>query len=91
MKFATPQRRDSIVSLVTVRQILVALGVAVPDNPKKLLRCPFHSDSTPSFRVFPSGFICFGCGRRGGLLDLVVALEKASDRAGAARWLESIR
>ena len=27
--------------------------------------CPFHKERTPSFHVFPDGFHCFGCGRRG--------------------------
>ena len=31
--------------------------------------CPFpdHEDKTPSFRALPDGgFVCFGCGRKGG-------------------------
>jgi DNA primase len=34
--------------------------------------CPFHSDETPSFCVFPDGhFKCFGCGEHGDVIDFV--------------------
>lgn len=34
--------------------------------------CPFHSDSEPSFVVFPDGhFKCFGCGEYGDVFDFM--------------------
>ena len=35
--------------------------------------CPFHSDRTPSFRVFPDSkrFKCFGCGVRGDVFEFL--------------------
>ncbi len=84
-------RRRSVVDRVTVRDILRCVGVQLPSDPRRLARCPLHDDSTPSFRAFERGWTCFGCGRRGGLVDLVVALGKAHDRASAARWLEAVR
>ena len=34
--------------------------------------CPFHSDSLPSFYVFPDGgFKCFGCGSHGDVISFV--------------------
>jgi len=80
----------SIFATATAADVLRAAGLPVPSNPTKLVTCPLpdHDDSSPSFRVFDRGFICFGCGARGGVLDLVVALGHARDRAGAARWLE---
>ncbi len=55
--------------------------------------CPFHSERTPSFTVFPatSSFYCFGCGAGGDVvtfimkrenLDYVSALELLASRAG---------
>lgn len=37
--------------------------------------CPFHSEKTPSFKVYPGagGFYCFGCGAGG---DVVTFVEK---------------
>ena len=56
-------------------------------------RCPFHSERTPSFTVFPAtkSFYCFGCGAGGDVvtfimkrenLDYVSALEFLAARAG---------
>ena len=55
--------------------------------------CPFHSEKTPSFTVFPAtkSFYCFGCGAGGDVvtfiqkienLDYVGALEHLATRAG---------
>ncbi|MBQ3482795.1 MAG: DNA primase [Clostridia bacterium] len=57
--------------------------------------CPFHSEKTPSFTVFPAtkSFYCFGCGAGGDVitfiqkvenLDYVAALEYLAARAGIA-------
>ena len=39
--------------------------------------CPFHSDRTPSFRVFPDSkrFKCFGCGVRGDVFEFLRRFE----------------
>lgn len=55
--------------------------------------CPFHSEKTPSFVVFPStsNFYCFGCGAGGNVITFVMreenlsfpeALESLAKRAG---------
>lgn len=55
--------------------------------------CPFHSERTPSFTVFPAtrSFYCFGCGAGGDVvtfimkrenLDYVSALELLASRVG---------
>ncbi len=57
--------------------------------------CPFHSEKTPSFTVFPAtkSFYCFGCGTGGDVitfimkaenLDYADALEFLAQRAGIA-------
>ena len=34
-------------------------------------RCPFHSERTPSFHVYPDtqSYYCFGCGEQGDVID----------------------
>lgn len=55
--------------------------------------CPFHSEKTPSFTVFPDtkSFYCFGCGAGGDVisflmridsLDYVEAVKACAERAG---------
>lgn len=55
--------------------------------------CPFHSEKTPSFTVFPGtqSFYCFGCGAGGDVitflmksenLDYVAAVETLAKRSG---------
>ncbi|MBQ9543614.1 MAG: DNA primase [Clostridia bacterium] len=57
-------------------------------------RCPFHSEKTPSFTIFPDDhFYCFGCGAGGDVItftmkienvDYPSAVEILADRAGLA-------
>jgi hypothetical protein len=58
------------------------------------MRCPLpgHDDRSPSFKLVgqrETGFICYGCGAKGGVLDLPVALELVNNRAEAAQFLEA--
>ena len=57
--------------------------------------CPFHSEKTPSFTVYPGtqSFFCFGCGAGGDVVNFVMrmenldyrsALETLAKRAGIA-------
>lgn len=56
--------------------------------------CPFHSEKTPSFTVFPEkNFFCFGCGAGGDVITFVMraenldyrhAVEYLADAAGIA-------
>jgi hypothetical protein len=78
----------SVVDRATCYEVLRLAGHAVPTDPRRLAVCPLHNDGTASFRVFPKGWRCFGCDRRGGILDLVVALGFAHGRGEAAQWLE---
>lgn len=62
--------------------------------------CPFHSEHTPSFTVFPGSrsFYCFGCGCGGDVisflmqaenLDYVAAVERLAKRAGLSMPVQS--
>lgn len=50
--------------------------------------CPFHSEKTPSFTVYPSSnsFYCFGCGAGGDVFTFIMKAENL-DFAGAAELL----
>lgn len=50
--------------------------------------CPFHSERTPSFTVFPStqNFYCFGCGVGGDVISFIMRIENL-DYISALRYL----
>jgi len=50
--------------------------------------CPFHSEKTPSFTVFPStqSFYCFGCGAGGDAITFIMRMENL-DYMSAVRVL----
>ncbi|MBE6575443.1 MAG: DNA primase [Ruminococcaceae bacterium] len=49
--------------------------------------CPFHSEKTPSFTVFPDRhFYCFGCGAGGDVISFIMRQENL-DYAGAIAFL----
>jgi DNA primase len=79
----------TIVDRVTVGDVLRLGGFEQP-NRHGFVSCPLHSENSASFHIVGDGrgWRCFGCGRKGGVLDLVVALGIAVERAGAAQWLE---
>ena len=45
--------------------------------------CPFHSEKTPSFTVYPEtqSFYCFGCGAGGDVINFVMRTENLDYRA----------
>lgn len=50
--------------------------------------CPFHSEKTPSFTVFPAtrSFYCFGCGAGGDVVTFIQKIENL-DYVGALEFL----
>jgi hypothetical protein len=50
--------------------------------------CPFHSDRTPSCRIYDDHFYCFGCGARGNQIDWLTKVE-GLDRDKAIAQLKS--
>jgi hypothetical protein len=47
------------------------------------VRCPFHTDGTPSLHVYPEpgrGWYCYGCGRGGSVYDLAALLWQTPPR-----------
>lgn len=48
--------------------------------------CPFHSERTPSLKLYPDGgWHCFGCGRGGSSIDFVMCLFSLDFRQAAVR------
>ena len=47
--------------------------------------CPFHSEKTPSFTVFPatSSFYCFGCGTGGEVITFIMKAENPKTSCAA--------
>ena len=57
-----------------VEKTLTDLGLQFEDKGNRfLLCCPYHHENTPSFSIYKNSgkFVCFSCGVKGGLADLV--------------------
>lgn len=81
----------SVVDRLGVADVLLAAGREAP-NPRGWFICPSHADARPSAHVVGGrGWRCFGCGAKGGVLDLAVALRIGRDRREAAAALERRR
>jgi DNA primase len=52
--------------------------------------CPFHSEKTPSFTVYPANqsFYCFGCGAGGDVITFTMKYHNL-DYMGAVEYLAS--
>lgn len=51
--------------------------------------CPFHEERNPSAGYTETGsFNCFGCGRKGKLLELLKEVLKLNDESAAIRYKE---
>ena len=55
-------------------------------NRAGFVRCPFHSEKTPSMKIYPRTFHCFGCGAHGSVIDFVSQLF-GLDPLGAVKRL----
>lgn len=73
--------RDS----VTTREFAETAGIQV--NRSGFCSCPFHSDRTPSLKIYDEGgWYCFSCNRGGSVIDLAAALYN-TDILTAAQML----
>ncbi len=60
-----------------IRDVRIHNVLGVGDNGRNVsLKCPIHSERTPSFVLYPdNSFYCFGCKANGqGAIDFCVAL-----------------
>ena len=68
-------RREEIKSRVTIADIIRKYSPS-SEIKKDVMRCPFHSERTASFRVYRSNnsFYCFGCGVGGDQINFVAKI-----------------
>ncbi|MFA5423383.1 MAG: CHC2 zinc finger domain-containing protein [Phycisphaerae bacterium] len=62
---------DSIITQVTAREAAARYGYA--PNRQGFICCPFHGEKTPSLKLRNNerGFVCFGCGQKGSVIDFI--------------------
>ena len=62
----------------------VAKGYGLKINRAGMAICPFHQEKTPSAKIYPDGFHCFGCGVHAdviGFTQRLFGLPRAIDAA----------
>lgn len=77
---------DAIKSSLSMRAVIERYGYE--PNRAGFISCPFHSDKTPSIKVYNDigrGFYCFGCGAGGSVIDFVMKLFDISFQQAIAR------
>ncbi len=52
---------------------------------KRLIRCPFHDDKTPSLDISNNFFYCYGCGARGNTIKFVMETENIDFKEAVRR------
>jgi Toprim domain/CHC2 zinc finger/DNA polymerase family A len=75
--------------LASLGQTLAPLTdlVSLPMNTSRHVSCPFHEDPTPSCKIYPDHYHCFGGGARGDRLDWLMRVEGMTrDEAMAALY-----
>ena len=64
-------RRDYPLEAIVAKSIKLRSSGAT-----KVACCPFHTEKTPSFHVYPdNSYHCFGCGAHGDVIDFVAGIE----------------
>jgi len=68
------QQKADLIKIISAYLPLTASSKALKAN------CPFHADTSGSFMVSPSKniFRCFGCGKDGGPVEFLMAIEGKS-------------
>jgi len=64
-----------------MREVVERYGFEV--NRAGYILCPFHSEKTPSLKVYESGFNCFGCGVSGDAVRFIALLHNIGDYEAA--------
>ena len=81
----TKDQIDLIKKAVSAVDVCNMRGIRL--NRAGFARCPFHSEKTASFKAYPGsrGFHCFGCGKSGDVIRLVMDLDNISFQAACER------
>jgi len=82
----------SVPTRLKVADILVNYGKDVSFTRNGLIKSPFRNERTPSFHIMPEGYgwVDFGDGTKGGVIDLIMRLENC-DRSFALRRIAEIK
>ena len=72
---------ETIKVAISVKQAAEHYGLKV--NRNGMACCPFHNDRTPSMKMYPDHFHCFGCGQTGDVFDLTAQLTGLNARDAA--------
>lgn len=83
---------DGVPTRLKVADVLVNYGKDVSFTRSGLIKSPFRDERTPSFHILAGGYgwVDFGDGTKGGVIDLVMRLEHC-DRTFAVRRLAEMR
>ena len=65
----------------------VAKGYGLKINRSGMAICPFHQEKTPSAKIYPDGFHCFGCGVHADVIGFTQRLFDLRRPIDAARKL----
>ena len=66
--------KEEIKRTTSMKDVLNMYGIRIHRN--GMCSCPFHKDDTPSMKVYPDGFKCFGCNEAGDIFDFVVKMDR---------------
>lgn len=82
----------SVPTRLKVADVLVNYGKDVSFTRNGLIKSPFRDERTPSFHILPEGYgwVDFGDGTKGGVIDLIMRLEEC-DRSFALRRIAEIK
>lgn len=67
---------QTIKDRLMMREVLERYGYE--PNKKGFMCCPFHSEKTPSMKIFEKDYHCFGCGEHGDVITFVQKLFNLS-------------
>lgn len=63
---------ETIKQLVPMRDLLEHYGFEI--NRAGFINCPFHTEDTPSMKVYENSCYCFGCGAGGDVISFTAKL-----------------
>ena len=67
---------QTIKDRLTMREVLDSYGYTA--DRKGFISCPFHSEKTPSMKIYDKDYHCFGCGEHGDVITFVQKLFNLS-------------
>lgn len=72
--------KQLIDDIKSINELEIVIGHYYPGQLKnKAMKCPFHSDNSPSFRITDKGsgafYKCFGCGESGDIIEFIKKVE----------------